>query len=492
MGRSSASTATHACPAARNGSSSAPDPGSSSAISGIPTVAKSAAGLALDLDQRRELVAARRADRARSRRGVVQRAATAAGRPPCGAGATARRAPSSSAADGRSAQRVGALDGAADAEVADGEHVGPPEREHQEHVRAPLADALDRDRARPMTSSSESSSRRSSSSSPASTCSASERRKATFARERPTATRSSSGSSARISLRRRRAAVEALEQAPVDRARRVHRELLADDRAHERAVVIVGRRPRGRGSARSAALVEQPREHRVGARAGARHGVRAQAWPSTRARARRCWSSTSAGSSCPGRMWWTACATAIAASREAGGDQLELAVEGRDVAARPHAVQRRLRSARRRSIAPFSISKPHSFSGPSAVLKPSWSRIASHGDARPRCRRPRSGRAATPSIGAVAGDVLDLVGHVQVDAARSAWASMTSATVASWARKPSRRCTSVTRSAVSSRLTTQSQARVAAADDHHALALELALLADEVVGAAALPRRPCR
>ena len=40
----------------------------------------------------------------------------------------------------------------------------------------------------------------------------------------------------------------------------------------------------------------------------------------------------------------------------------------------------------------------------------------------------------------------------------SAWASMTSLTVASWARKPSRRCTSATRSAVSSRLTTQSQA----------------------------------
>ena len=43
-------------------------------------------------------------------------------------------------------------------------------------------------------------------------------------------------------------------------------------------------------------------------------------------------------------------------------------------------------------------------------------------------------------------------------------------------------------SAVSSRLSTQSQARVAAADDHDALVDELVLVADEVVDALALPR----
>jgi hypothetical protein len=69
-------------------------------------------------------------------------------------------------------------------------------------------------------------------------------------------------------------AVEALEQAPVDRARRVHRELLADDGAHERGVRLAARRARFGHSA----LVEQPREHRVG---GAQVLPGVYAWPST-------------------------------------------------------------------------------------------------------------------------------------------------------------------------------------------------------------------
>ena len=90
------------------------------------------------------------------------------------------------------------------------------------------------------------------------TCSASERRKPTFARDSPAAARSSSGSSARISSGVGGRSAEARGQAPVDRARGEHRQLLADDRAHERAVVVVAvgtslARVRQRAAARSAA-----------------------------------------------------------------------------------------------------------------------------------------------------------------------------------------------------------------------------------------------
>jgi hypothetical protein len=93
-------------------------------------------------------------------------------------------------------------------------------------------------------------------------------------------------------------AVEALEQTPVDGARRAHGELLADDRAHERRVDIAARRSR----LGDAALVEQPREHRVG---------RPQVLPGVYA-----WPSTAPGTPVfveyfgwifiSGRMWWTA------------------------------------------------------------------------------------------------------------------------------------------------------------------------------------------
>ena len=47
-------------------------------------------------------------------------------------------------------------------------------------------------------------------------------------------------------------------------------------------------------------------------------------------------------------------------------------------------------------MAPFSISKPHSFSGPSAVLNPSWSRIASHGTST-TCVASSEWKSCTPS-----------------------------------------------------------------------------------------------
>ena len=89
-----------------------------------------------------------------------------------------------------------------------------------------------------MTSSSGSASSRSSSSCPEVTCSASERRNPTFACESPAAARSSSGSSARISSGVGGPVVEAGDQPPVDRTCREHRQLLADDRAQQRPVVV--------------------------------------------------------------------------------------------------------------------------------------------------------------------------------------------------------------------------------------------------------------
>ena len=107
-------------------------------------------------------------------------------------------------------------------------------------------------------------------------------------------------------LGRRRPAVEALEQPPVDRARRAHRELLADDRAHERRVDVAARRSR----LGDAALVEQPREHRVG---GAQVLPGVYAWPST-APGTPVFVEYFGWIFISGRMWWTACETAIAAS----------------------------------------------------------------------------------------------------------------------------------------------------------------------------------
>ena len=96
-----------------------------------------------------------------------------------------------------------------------------------------------------------------------------------MARERPTATRSSSGSSARICCGVGGAAAEALEQAPVDRARRAHRQLLADDRAHERARTA----RRAAGAARAA---PRSSSSRASTGSAARRCAQAvYAWPST-------------------------------------------------------------------------------------------------------------------------------------------------------------------------------------------------------------------
>ena len=101
-------------------------------------------------------------------------------------------------------------------------------------------------------------------------------------------------------------AAEALEQAPVDRARRAHGELLAHDRAHQRRVDVAARRSR----LGDAALVEQPREHRVG---GAQVLPGVYAWPST-APGTPVFVEYFGWIFISGRMWWTACETAIAAS----------------------------------------------------------------------------------------------------------------------------------------------------------------------------------
>ena len=76
------------------------------------------------------------------------------------------------------------------------------------------------------------------SSSPEATCSASERRKLTFARESPIAARSSSGSSARTSSGAGALPAEALEDPAPHDARDLGRELLAHDRADQRRVMV--------------------------------------------------------------------------------------------------------------------------------------------------------------------------------------------------------------------------------------------------------------
>ena len=81
-----------------------------------------------------------------------------------------------------------------------------------------------------------------------------------------------------------------------------------------------------------------------------------------------------------GRMWWTAWATAMADSEKPVAMSLSLPSK---VVMSPHAQtpSREVRITGSTTIAPLEISNPQSFSGPSAVLKPSWSRIASQGTA---------------------------------------------------------------------------------------------------------------
>jgi hypothetical protein len=244
-----------------------------------------------------------------------------------------------------------------------------------------------------------------------------------------------------------RLAVEALEQASVDRPRRVHRELLADDGAHERGVRSAARRP----GLRHSALVEQPREHRVG---GAQVLPGVYAWPST-APGTPVFVEYLGWIFISGRMWCTACETADRGLRVAGRDELELAVEGRDVAACPHAVQRRLEQPVDADGALLDLEAP--------LLQRPERRL------EPELQQDRVARDVDDAVGilgveelhaldgAVAHDVAYLVGHVEVDAALGVGVHdlLDRRLVGG---KPSRRCTSETRSAVSSRLTTQSQA----------------------------------
>jgi hypothetical protein len=81
-------------------------------------------------------------------------------------------------------------------------------------------------------------------------------------------------------LRRRRPAIEQPGQPPVDRARRRDAQLLADDRADQRPVVVAGGRARRVAlERRRADFVKQPCEDRIGAAKVVER--RAQGWPST-------------------------------------------------------------------------------------------------------------------------------------------------------------------------------------------------------------------
>ena len=188
-----------------------------------------------------------------------------------------------------------------------------------------------------------------------------------------------------------------------------------------------------------------------------------------------------------GRMWCTACATAIADSAKPVAISLSLPS---NVVMSPHA------HTRSRLVSISAVDHDRALLELEAPLleRPELGREAELEQHRvaleplDRPRRPR-GAARRASIVPLPCDLADHVG----DACRSTrpastW-PMTSATVASWARKPSRRCTSVTSRGGVEQVHDPVEGGVAAADDHDALAGELALVADEVVRAAALPRR---
>ena len=224
-----------------------------------------------------------------------------------------------SISSGRAAlEAVGALDRPPDPEVADRQHVGAPQLEHQEHVDAPRAEPLTVESSA-ITSSSESSSRRSSSSSPVDDVLGQRAQVRDLGVREPGGRAQLLGIVGQHLLRRRRAPAEAVGQAPVDRARGLGRQLLADDRAHERAVLVGAP---ARAPWRGADRVVGP--HRVRSRPAAQDRTPAARPPPSRVvdvRAgrqprpgRRCWSSTWAGSSCRGGSSCIACATAMAAS----------------------------------------------------------------------------------------------------------------------------------------------------------------------------------
>ena len=208
-------------------------------------------------------------------------------------------------------------------------------------------------------------------------------------------------------VRRRRVAAEVGEEPLVDRARRLGRELLADDRAHERAVVVV--RVAGRAARRARPVPRRPRCRSISSRSTGSASRRCAMAPSgmgfERARVRRSGSSgrpRPAGHAGVGRVLGLDLRVrADVVDRlgdgdrrlgEAGGDQLELAVEGRDVAARPHGVEVGLHHRVDDDRALGDLQAPV-LERPERGLEPELEqdRVASR--ARPRRPRPRSGTA---------------------------------------------------------------------------------------------------
>src|SRR3954471_9463542 len=180
---------------------------------------------------------------------------------------------------GRVLEAVGPHDRVAHPEVTRGQHVWPVEGEHEEHVGRPLADALDRRELADDLLVGE----------------LGEAVELELAGEhvlgeraqvgdlRP---REARGGAQRLRvvredlLRGRRAAVEAVGQAPPDRPCREHGELLAGDRAHERAVEVL--RPPARvalGRQRAAVVVDQRRHDPI----GPAEMIVDQTWPSATA-----------------------------------------------------------------------------------------------------------------------------------------------------------------------------------------------------------------
>ena len=293
---------------------------------------------------------AKRTTRRRLRRARCPASATAAGTPPCGAGATARRArsprrPTAARAARRRARWRGGCRGR--------RRRGRPGRPSVNirnmcalHSPMPLTAT-----SSAMTSSSESCSRRSSSSSPA-THVLGQR-----AQEGRLRAREADGDAQLVGLvgqdlLRAWAAGRRSARAGARRSRAPRAPRAAGRRSRARA------RRRARRAAVAAratpALVEQPREHRVG---GAQVLPGVYAWPST-APGTPVFVEYFGWIFISGRMWWTACDDGDRRLGEAGGDQLELAVEGRDVAARPHAVERRLEQRRRRRSRPSRSRSP--------------------------------------------------------------------------------------------------------------------------------------
>ena len=195
---------------------------------------------------------------------VVERRARGRATPATAVAATARRSRAAWPASGSSARPYCALDRAPDAEVADRQDVRTAEVEDQEHVGRPLAEALDGRELRgdllvgelgqpvELELAASPRARRASAGS------------ATFGRDSPAA-RTSSGSAASSSAGVGVCAAEQCRQPVVDRARRLRRELLPDDRADERAVGVA------RPAAAALLLVERP----VLVDEPAHHGVRA-------------------------------------------------------------------------------------------------------------------------------------------------------------------------------------------------------------------------